>query len=94
MKTQVILFDADGVLTLPEEVFSVVYAKSHGFDTEPFEQFFRNDWKEIVTGKKDLKQSILENKELWRWNGSPEELLAYWFRTEDVRNEELLELVS
>ncbi len=94
MKTQVILFDADGVLALPEEVFSVVYAKSHGFDTEPFEQFFRNDWKEIVTGKKDLKQSILENKELWRWNGSPEELLAYWFRTEDVRNEELLELVS
>lgn len=94
MKAQVILFDADGVLTLPEEVFSVVYAKSHGFDTEPFEQFFRNDWAEIVTGKKDLKQSILENKELWRWNGSPEELLAYWFKTEDVRNDELLELVG
>ncbi len=94
MKTQVILFDADGVLTLPEETFSVVYAKSHGFDIEPFEQFFRNDWAEIVTGRKDLKQSILENKELWRWNSSPEELLAYWFKTEDIRDEELLELVG
>jgi putative hydrolase of the HAD superfamily len=94
MKTQVILFDADGVLTLPEEVFSIVYARSHGFDVEPFEQFFRNDWQEIVTGKKDLKESIAENQELWRWDGSPEELLKFWFETEDVRNEELLEIIS
>lgn len=71
----------------------MVYAKSHGFDITPFEQFFRDDWPEIVTGKKDLKQSILNNKELWRWSGSPEELLAYWFKTEDVRNVALLELV-
>jgi putative hydrolase of the HAD superfamily len=91
---RVILFDADGVLTLPEEVFSVVYAKSHGFDVEPFEHFFRNDWQEIVTGKKDLKESIAENQELWRWGKSPEELLKFWFETEDVRNNELLELVS
>ena len=94
MKPRVILFDADGVLTLPEEVFSVVYARSHGFDVEPFEQFFRNDWQEIVTGKKDLKESIAENQELWRWDKSTEELLKFWFETEDVRNEELLELVS
>lgn len=94
MSPRVILFDADGVLTLPEEVFSVVYAKSHGFDVEPFEHFFRNDWQEIVTGKKDLKESIAENQELWRWGKSPEELLKFWFETEDVRNNELLELVS
>ena len=94
MKPRVILFDADGVLTLPEEVFSIVYSRSHGFDIEPFEQFFRNDWQEIVTGKKDLKESIAENQELWQWDKSPEELLKFWFETEDVRNEELLELVS
>ncbi len=94
MKTRVILFDADGVLTLPEEAFSVVYARSHGFDPEPFEQFFRNDWQEIVTGKKDLKESIAKNQELWLWDGSHDELLSYWFETEDVRNKELLELVS
>ena len=34
-----ILFDADGVLTLPEEVFSVVYARSHALDPQPFEDF-------------------------------------------------------
>ena len=88
-----VLFDADGVLTLPEEVFSVVYAKSHGLDIEPFEQFFRNDWHPIVIGQKDLKESISENPDLWQWPGSIDDLLAYWFKTEDVRNEELAQLI-
>ncbi len=93
MKISPVLFDADGVLTLPEEVFSVVYARSHGLDPEPFEQFFRNDWEAIVTGKKDLKESISEKPELWHWPGSVDELLAYWFKTEDVRNEELMKII-
>lgn len=93
MKTSIILFDADGVLTLPEEVFSVMYARSRGFDSGPFEQFFRNDWHAIVTGKKDLKESIAKNPDLWQWNKSIDELLAYWFKTEDVRNDELLTLI-
>ena len=92
-KPHVILFDADGVLTLPEEVFSVVYARSHGLDPKPFEQFFRNDWKPIATGKKDLKESIVENAELWQWPGSADDLLDYWFKTEDIRNEELIEVI-
>jgi len=94
MKAPVVLFDADGVLTLPEEVFSVVYARSHGLDPEPFEQFFRNDWKPIVTGKQDLKEAIKANPELWQWDGSTEDLLKYWFETEDVQNQELVEVIQ
>ena len=93
MKKPIILFDADGVLTLPEEMFSEVYARSHGLDPKPFEQFFRNDWKPIVTGQKDLKESINENPELWQWQGSADDLLDFWFKTEDVRNEELIEVI-
>ena len=93
MKNPVILFDADGVLTLPEEVFSVVYTQSHGLDPEPFEDFFKNEWKPIVTGNKDLKDSITANPKLWQWSGTNDELLDYWFKTEDVRNEELIELI-
>lgn len=89
-----ILFDADGVLTLPEDVFSVVYARSHGLDTEPFENFFKNEWYPIVTGSKDLKDSIAANRELWQWNGNVDELLEYWFKTEDVRNEELIDVIG
>jgi putative hydrolase of the HAD superfamily len=90
---KIALFDADGVLTFPEEVFSVVYARSHGLDSEPLEQFFRNDWKPIVTGKVDLKESIEANPNLWQWKGDVDGLLKFWFETEDVRNEELLVLV-
>ncbi len=90
---KIALFDADGVLTLPEEVFSVVYARSHGLDLEPFEQFFRTDWKPIVTGKADLKESIAANPKLWQWRGDVDDLLKYWFEIEDVCNEELLEII-
>jgi FMN phosphatase YigB (HAD superfamily) len=90
---KIILFDADGVLTLPEEFFSVVYARSHGLDPEPFEQFFRNDWKPFVTGKADLKESIVANPQLWQWDGDADGLLKFWFETEDVRNDELLNLI-
>lgn len=90
---QTFLFDADGVLTLPEEAFSVVYARSHGLDLEPFEQFFRNDWKPIVTGKADLKEAIAANPELWQWHGDIDDLLKFWFETEDVRNEELIAII-
>lgn len=89
-----ILFDVDGVLTLPEEVFSVMYAKSRGLDIKPFTDFFENEWVNYVTGKKDLKQHITDNPNFWRWTDSPDELLDYWFRSEDMKNEELLSLIE
>lgn len=91
---EAVLFDADGVLTLPEEVFTVLYSKSHGLDPEPFEQFFRESWPAIVTGKKDLKESIAEKPELWQWSGNVDDLLEYWFKTENVRNDELLTVIK
>jgi putative hydrolase of the HAD superfamily len=90
---KVVLFDADGVLTLPEEVFAVFYAKSRGLDPKPFREFFKTKWKDIVTGKKDLKESIEENPQLWKWDGTPDELLEYWFKTEDVKNDELIRVI-
>lgn len=93
MKVSAVLFDADGVLTLPEEVFSVVYARSHGLDSKPFETFFKTEWRDFVTGMRDLKRAIIENPELWQWDGDADGLLEYWFKTEDIRNEPLIELV-
>mgnify|MGYP001306858306 CR=1 FL=1 len=89
-----ILFDADGVLTLPEEIFSIVYARSHALNAEPIETFFKNEWQQIVTGAKDLKESIAANPEPWQWTGTVDELLDHWFKTEDVRNEELLTVIA
>ncbi len=91
---KVVIFDADGVLTLPEEVFSIVYARSRGIDVQPFRDFFRLEWQSIVTGKEDLKEHVTSHPELWQWEGSPEELLDFWFKTEDVRNGALLAIIS
>lgn len=91
---KVLLFDADGVLTLPEEFFTQVYAKSRGLDPQPFEEFFKNCWQEIVIGKKDLKESISENSDLWQWNGTIDELVEMWCKTEDLRNNDMLDLVT
>jgi len=90
---KVLLFDADGVLNLPEEFFTQVYAKSRGLDPEPFEDFFKNNWQLIVTGQKDLKESIAENSDLWQWSGTPDELVEIWCKTEDLRNNDMLELI-
>lgn len=89
-----VLFDADGVLTLPEDLFTVVYARSHGLGSEHFKDFFENDWLAIVTGAKDLKKCIAADPKLWQWDNSVDELLDYWFKTEDVRNDELLEIIG
>lgn len=91
---KVILFDADGVLTLPEEVFSVVYARSHGLDPMTFENFFKTEWQDFVLGKRDLKEHIRSNTDLWKWDGSPDQLLEYWFKSEDIRNNEMIDLVK
>ncbi len=92
MNKPIVLFDADGVLTLPEELFSVVYARSHGLDPKPFEQFFRNEWKSIATGKADLKEAIAANPDLWQWRGDIDDLLNYWFESENIQNEEVVNL--
>lgn len=89
-----ILFDADGVLTLPEEIFSVVYTRSRGLDYAPFEAFFTTEWLDFVTGKRDLKQHIAEHPAFWQWDGTPDELLRYWCEAEDVRNEPLIALIQ
>ena len=93
-KIKAILFDADGVVTLPEEFFSQVYAKSRGLDPAPFEAFFKTQFPAARIGKADLKELILNDPALWQWNGEVDELLGMWFQTENVRNEPLLKLIQ
>lgn len=93
MRCQAALFDADGVLTLPEEFFATMYARSHGLDEALFEPFFQNKFRLCSIGQADLKQLILEEKELWATD-NPDALLKQWFEAENVRNEELLSYIQ
>ena len=87
---KICLFDADGVLTLPEEFFTQFYARSRGLDPSGFEAFFKNEFPAARVGQADLKELIAKNPALWQWEGTIDELLKLWFKTEDVRNEPLI----
>lgn len=90
---KVALFDADGVLALPEEFFSQIYARSRGLNIEPFDKFFKEEFPSARMGKADLKELIAANQDVWHWSGNVEELLAMWFQSEDVKNEPLIEVI-
>lgn len=89
-----ILFDADGVLTHPGEMFSAVYTRTYGLDIGPFDNFFGTQWSDFVTGKRDLKEHIAQHPELWQWPGTPDSLMEYWCESEDTPNREMLDLVQ
>lgn len=88
------LFDADGVLTLPEEMFSQIYARTHGMNPERFSQFFQQQFPAAIVGEADLKELIELNREVWEYDGDIDVLLEQWFSGENIRNEELLSYVQ
>lgn len=88
------LFDADGVLTLAEEFFSQTYARSRGMDPKSFDQFFKEQFPAARLGRADLKELIAKNQDIWQWDGQLDDLLAQWFKSEDVRNQPLLDYIQ
>lgn len=90
---QAILFDADGVLTRPKELFFNIYARYRGLDPAPFQDFFNEQFPAARVGQADLKTLLLANNDLWQWQGEIDDLLTLWFESENKRNEPLLELV-
>ena len=89
-----VLFDADGVLTVHEASFSAVYAREKNIDYSAFRDFFQGEFQQSLIGQADLKDLIRKHENLWQTNGKIDDLLARWFKTEDVRNEPLLRKVA
>lgn len=92
--TKVILFDADGVMTMQQPPFSVQYTNQFGLDLSDFTPFFESEWKDYVTGRKDLREHIEANPGFWQWEGTPDELIEYWLHLDDVRNNDMIDLVK
>lgn len=94
MAIKAVLWDVDGVLNSPEEFFSVLYAKSRDMDPQILEPFFKGEFRLTTAGKADLKEILEKNRDLWQWQGSVEELMEMWFKSEHARNEPLLKFVK
>jgi putative hydrolase of the HAD superfamily len=88
------LLDADGVVIMPQKLFSRQYAEKYGYDPESFQEFFTGEFSDAINGKADLKDLIRKHNDIWHWNNDPQELLDMWFAAENVIDKEVLEVVA
>ena len=89
-----VLFDVDGVLCVPPELFSVRYARDNGINIADITAFFSGPFFQSTIGKADLKDLLAEHSQVWRWSGTADELLDYWFKAEHVVNQPVIAYVQ
>lgn len=92
--TKAVLFDADGVIVRPEKLFSHQHAQTHGFDPAEITPFFQGDFQDALVGRADLKDLLEKNRGVWRFDGTPDDLMAQWFQAEHVIDDALVEEVK
>ncbi|MDP4007819.1 MAG: HAD hydrolase-like protein [Candidatus Peregrinibacteria bacterium] len=94
---KILLLDADGVAVAPrEKYFSTRYVEDFGVSSDIIVPFFKNEFNDCLTGKKELREVFSEEDllEKWGWKGSLDELLEYWWAGENKRNEPVLAIVK
>lgn len=93
--TKIALFDLDGLVIVGRKrFFSERLAEEHGIPLESVQEFFLKDLKPCSFGKADLKEQIAPYLAKWNWNGSVDDLLDYWFTSENTKDEEVLAIVK
>lgn len=93
MNTKCILFDADGVV-INSELFSVQYQKQFGISNDKMLPFFKGIFQDCLVGKADLKKVVLPYLKNWKWTGTVDEFLQFWFKTEHHIDKKMIELIK
>ncbi len=81
-KTKVIIYDNDGMI-IHGLRFSDRYIKEFGISQDIMSPFFNGPFKKCLTGNSDIKEELKKVLELWKWKGTEDELLKYWFDSGD-----------
>jgi putative hydrolase of the HAD superfamily len=84
MPIKVICFDADGVIVNPQMQFSQLLRLHYGITPEMTKPFFDGVFNECLVGKADLMDVLPPFLRMWKWNGSVEEFIDLWLRTDHV----------
>lgn len=88
-----VLFDADGVvLQKRKKHFSQRLKEDYGIEAP--KSFFESVYPKIRIGQADLKNELAKRMRQWGWQRSADELLIYWFSTENKTNNQILNLVK
>ncbi|MDP2651779.1 MAG: HAD hydrolase-like protein [bacterium] len=81
-KPRVIIYDNDGMITNGGR-FSEQYSKEFGVDPSVMTPFFEGPFKNCLMGKADLKEELKKVLDEWKWEGTVDELMQYWFSIGD-----------
>ncbi len=84
------IHDLDGML-ISGTRFSAAYVEEFDIDPAPMWEFFEGPYKECILGRADLKEELAKGwLPKWKWRGSLDELLAYWWKQGATLNSELV----
>ncbi len=90
MKIKAIIFDADGVVINSPGYFSVQYQKKFGVSGDVMLPFFKGKFQECLVGKADLKEELEHVLRKWKWSGTVDELLVWWFKSEHYIDDRII----
>ncbi|MDO8444265.1 MAG: hypothetical protein Q7S80_02065, partial [bacterium] len=93
MEIKSIIFDIDGMVLAHEKIFSQRLAEKLNVPVETFLLFFENEFQSCLVGKADLKEEIAKYLKIWKWPGSLDDLLKFWFDLEGTVDHSILESV-
>lgn len=88
-----VLFDADGVI-INSGKFSIEYEEKYGVSKDELIPFFKGNFKRCIIGKGDLKELIRPWLIKWKWLGTVEEFLQFWFKAEHQIDERIVSVIN
>jgi len=91
MKT--LLIDADGVLLKKQPYFSKRISMEYNVPYEHMEPFYTGELRKCQIGLADMKAEIARYLPQWNWSRSVDEFLQYWFTTDAIVDESVLQEV-
>jgi putative hydrolase of the HAD superfamily len=94
MPIKAICFDADGVVVNPQMQFAKLREMKLGISNEMAEPFFKGIFNDCLIGKADLMDVLPPFLRKWNWQGSIEEFVSLWLKTDHVIDIELISIIK
>lgn len=93
MTTECVLFDADGVV-INGDFFTVKYQKEYQVSYDEMLPFFEGEFQNCILGSEDLKLLIKPWLLKWKWEGTVDEFLQFWFEAEHHVDERIVNYIE
>lgn len=93
MVVKCVLFDADGII-ITSDRFSVQYQKKYDVSNDEMLPFFKGEFQNCLIGKADLRELLEPWLSRWKWEGSVDELLQFWFECQSDMDQRVIDIIG